>query len=315
LPTAAQVALATVERNGPGAWRKIVTDLAEASLPPATVEQHSLARSVTLHLLPGLLGLFFYFVAVPLLSRAELPSGLAAHLAITFVVIPCQLVVLLNAAWQPNGALSFRSVVLNRDDASIGKQFVLVVRNREFVSISKAFVFAAGLAVWTGLAVIATPLVDVYLSVAWDMTLPFEQLLNRHATVLTWFAWLPFDGLFWASPFGHLQEHNQRLILPLATISIGLVFPVVEELYFRGFLMPRQSRLGFAAPLVSGVLSALYLFMLPWEFPARLLTLLPIAWAVWVTKNLYLGMVARVVGPLIATWLAYSSVLGFFCCN
>ncbi|MFD1537220.1 CPBP family glutamic-type intramembrane protease [Nonomuraea guangzhouensis] len=35
----------------------------------------------------------------------------------------------------------------------------------------------------------------------------------------------------------------------------GLAFPIIEELYFRGFLLPRLSRLGRWAPVVNAAVT------------------------------------------------------------
>ena len=45
----------------------------------------------------------------------------------------------------------------------------------------------------------------------------------------------------------------------------GVIGPVVEELYFRGFLLPRMERLGRWAPLVNATLFSIYHFWSPWQ--------------------------------------------------
>ena len=74
-----------------------------------------------------------------------------------------------------------------------------------------------------------------------------------------------------------------------------LVGPVVEELYFRGYLLPRTSRAGVWAPLVNAALFSLYHFWTPWSFLARIAGVTPFVYAVWRTENVYLGMVVHVL--------------------
>jgi uncharacterized protein len=63
----------------------------------------------------------------------------------------------------------------------------------------------------------------------------------------------------------------------------GIAVPVVEELYFRGFLLPRLSRLGIWAPILEMALFALYHFWSPWLAITRFLVFLPTVYAVWRT--------------------------------
>jgi membrane protease YdiL (CAAX protease family) len=46
--------------------------------------------------------------------------------------------------------------------------------------------------------------------------------------------------------------------LLLGLVLSGVVAPVVEEMYFRGYLLPRLSRLGRWAPVLNVTLFALY---------------------------------------------------------
>ncbi len=65
-------------------------------------------------------------------------------------------------------------------------------------------------------------------------------------------AWLP-DWYF--NP--GFEQAAPRLLLftvVLAIISDGIVAPILEELYFRGYLLPNMSALGWLAPLVNAAL-------------------------------------------------------------
>lgn len=48
----------------------------------------------------------------------------------------------------------------------------------------------------------------------------------------------------------------------------GIIGPITEELYFRGYLLPRIDRLGWVAPVLGTVLFAVYHFHTPWRYPA-----------------------------------------------
>ena len=66
-------------------------------------EQHSGARTVVLHLLPGALITAFYAGAAPLVRSLGFPSLMAIFLAIAFVLIPFELGYLIYQA-RTNGS-------------------------------------------------------------------------------------------------------------------------------------------------------------------------------------------------------------------
>ena len=74
---------------------------------------------------------------------------------------------------------------------------------------------------------------------------------------------------------------------------VGFAGPIVEELYFRGYLLPRLTRFGRWAPLLHAVLFSVYHFWTPWQNPSRILLIGPMAYVVWWKRNLYLAMLAH----------------------
>ena len=66
----------------------------------------------------------------------------------------------------------------------------------------------------------------------------------------------------------------------------GIFGPIVEELYFRGYLLPRISQLRGWAPLFNSVLFSIYHFFSPWQNPLRILAFTPVFYACW-KKNIY----------------------------
>jgi membrane protease YdiL (CAAX protease family) len=70
----------------------------------------------------------------------------------------------------------------------------------------------------------------------------------------------------------------------------GVVGPIVEELYFRGHLLPRMQYLGRWAWLVNVGLFSLYHFWSPWQLLSRIVGFGPTVYAVQRTRNIHLGM-------------------------
>jgi membrane protease YdiL (CAAX protease family) len=74
----------------------------------------------------------------------------------------------------------------------------------------------------------------------------------------------------------------------------GLVGPIVEELYFRGYLLPRLSRFGRGAAVLNAVLFSLYHFWTPWQNLGRILGLLPWILTVQAKRSLKLSMAVHI---------------------
>ena len=109
------------------------------------------------------------------------------------------------------------------------------------------------------------------------------------------FFWLP-DALFLAEDFARYSTAALVITWAFGMVVNGVVGPVVEEVYFRGYLLPRISRFGAWAPLVNTVLFSLYHFFTPWQNVGRIVGFLPIVYAAWWKRNIYVSMGAHVLG-------------------
>ena len=113
-------------------------------------------------------------------------------------------------------------------------------------------------------------------------------------------AWLPvwatqgalINGLTSCPPI------QRNITLVLAILFSGFVAPVVEELYFRGFLLPRMEHWGWAAPIVNALLFAVYHFYFPGNVPAIFVVFVPISYVVMVKKNWRIGVVVHSMSNL-----------------
>jgi hypothetical protein len=90
---------------------------------------------------------------------------------------------------------------------------------------------------------------------------------------------------------------------------MGFLFPVVEELYFRGYLLPRMSRFGWAAPFLNYALFSLYHFWQPYNLPTLFVVSLPMVIGVWKTKNVRVGVYTHILLNTIGGVLALITVL------
>jgi len=236
------------------------------------IQPHSIWQSIILHLFPGVLLLVFFVMAVPFVDRLGLPLRFAAMLGVFLVLIPFELGVLFYEGKKRNGRFSLRGVVVYRERIPLWQYFLWV------------------------------PLLVVWSSI-WALLLsPLGDLLSK-----TVFSWLPTWFLY--SDNGV----TSRIILVVMVIVYGITnvsAAIVEELYFRGYLMPRLSSLKGWSPLVNTVLFALQHFLTPWQQPFIILGVLPQAYLVYKKRNIYLGILAHSILNLLSTILLIMSVFG-----
>lgn len=243
---------------------------------PIEVPQHSLLGSITLHLLPGALVTVFFVIFGSLFETWGAPAFLAIMLGIGLIVIPMELGWLLYEARKRNGTFSLEGIVLYREPMPRGKYLALIVPGT----------------VW---------ILFVYLVLARTVDQFFIERL---------FAWVP---TWFITGWNRNPDEYARSILivaaGLALVLNGIVAPIVEELYFRGYLLPRLSRFGLWGPLLGGSLFSLYHFFTPWENLIRLLVVLPLVYLVTWTRNIYWGMIVHVANNVLAMLLLLWMVL------
>lgn len=220
------------------------------------VEKHSLRQSAMFHLLPGLLITLAFIGTAAVTSRFELPASLALLMAWLIMGLPLELGILLYQGWRRNGRPSLANIVLYREPVPI-RQYLWLV---------------PVLLVWT--AVISTLLI------------PVAEALRQ---VL--FPWWP-DWLLLSNFVQNMGRYPGSVLWVMVILSfvLNITIPYIEELYFRGFLLPRIARWRKWAPLLSVVLFSLYHFWLPWENPTRVIALLPLVYVVQLKRNIYLGI-------------------------
>ena len=220
--------------------------------------QHSAVRSVVLHLLPGALITAFYVGVAPVVRAFGFPSLMALYLAIVIVLIPFELGYLFSRA------------------RTEGVSLATVVRYREPVPRGEFVALVLVAVIWASL-------------VAMLLFPPLDEFF-----IDTFFFWLP-DWFFMTEDFAQYSATALLVTWMFGLLVNGIAGPVVEELYFRGYLLPRIARLGGWAPVVNTVLFSLYHFFTPWANIGRIVALLPMVSVTWWKRNVYLGMAVHVL--------------------
>ncbi|MCG2784509.1 MAG: CPBP family intramembrane metalloprotease [Anaerolineae bacterium] len=220
------------------------------------VSQHSLGLTIAYHLLPGVAIVAGYALITPFLRNAGLPSAIGISLAVLLVLVPLELGILFWQGKKRNGRFSLEGIVLNREKTPRG-----------------AFLL------WIFVALFAAVLCFVLLG--W-----IDKFF------LTFFGWLP--NWFFVNEDLSVYSKNIQFINWLAIFLLtGLLGPYVEELYFRGFLLPRMAWMKGWAPVIEAFLFALYHFWSPWQLVTRTLAVLPLVYIVNRKCDIRIGIAAH----------------------
>jgi len=227
-------------------------------ISPEEGRKHTLLESLIYHLLPGVLIGGIYYLLVPTIQSAGYPSVMALILTAIFVLTPVELGILLRQGKKRNGRLSLKGVVLYRQKLAWHQYLLWIV----VIFVSSGLIITA-----------LNPVSDF---------------------IKGWFSWIPENlrlemGLSDAFSRGKLIQ-----TFALHLVFIVIVAPLIEELYFRGFLLPRTpEKLGWSGPILHSLLFAIYHTWSPWMFLARTLALLPLIYIVRWKKNIFLGIGAH----------------------
>lgn len=222
-------------------------------------EQLSVASMIILHLLPGGLTMLLMLLVSLLLQRVGIYPGIPVLCVfVAPVLILMQLGFLYYQGKQLNGRYSLQGIVLYRDN----------------------------LIPWWKIAALSLSILAWIAFVFYVARPPLNAFFLQH-----FFTWIP--GNFLDEAFlAHLRAYSPsflRTICVLFTLSITLG-GAVEELYFRGYLLPRMESLGGWAPFLNVLLFSLYHFWSPWENVVRLLAVTPWVYAAWRTRNIYMPL-------------------------
>jgi uncharacterized protein len=241
----------------------LAKDPVTQSPPIPTSGQHSVARSVALHLFPGLAMATFVVLTAPLFAAWGMDPLFALFIGIGVVIAPLELGYLSLHARRTTGSWSPLAVVDYRAKLPLRRVLLL---GGGLAGVMLAFVVA--------------------------------QLVFLDRLIAPLFSWMP-DAIFQMSV---IEQGGDPLVggalvalLVAGFVFNGVVGPVTEELYFRGHLLPRIDRFGSRAPLINSGLFAVYHLWTPWRWPQVFLGMLPMTWVVWRKRSIAISMAAHII--------------------
>ena len=217
-------------------------------------EKHTTAQSVLLHLFPGILIGGFYFLAWQPVKDLGYPSIFTLMLAIAFVLVPVELGYLLSKGKQKTGRYTLKGIISYRVSIPWWQYIIWVL------------------------------MVLIMIGVIFTVLKPLDNILMEKL-----YFWFPtfesgLDGNF---------SKTALIVTYITMLVFGVVVgPLVEELYFRGYLLERMT--GKYAALMHTFLFGLYHLWTPWMFFTRTVGILPLVYAVK-KKNIYIGIIVHVL--------------------
>ncbi len=246
-----------------------------SSIPVGAAEQHSVGKSLTLHILPGLLIGAVFVVSAPLAMHLGFPPLFAMVSAGILVGLGFQLWHLLNEGRKRNGMWSLDGIVLYREPMLLRQYLVWV------------------------------PLFTILAFIINGLTSPIG------AALLNELPWLP--NWFEMRDLSMLTSYPRPALLITFTLYLllnGVAAPVIEELYFRGYLMPRLSRFGRWTALIEVAFFTVYHIWQPYYWITQFFSMLPVVAAVSWKRNIQLGIIVHMTLNIIGGLLLMARVLG-----
>jgi uncharacterized protein len=178
---------------------------------------------------------------------------------------------------------------------------VLLASKKEFgrCSLQSAFTNYQKLPLWQ---------IALFGALTWGfaglMTVTIMPLENRLFAPLS--AWLSnlLPAYFDWTNIAYLEQYPSSTLILMAVVLFvfnGFVGPIIEELFFRGYLTSKISRYGKFAPLIITILFSLYHFWLPFDNLFRIAAFLPAFYLAWKKKNIYIAIVCHVLSNLFSS--------------
>ena len=233
--------------------------------------------AVILHLLPGALLMGAVLLLAPPLIERGVPYELVHITSALLTMVPFMFGAMLLYGRLRNGRASLREVVLLRRSTPLWQYAALY---GPMLAVAFATLFA---------------------------TAPLSSFLAERV-----FFWLPPYLLpSWEAFETEVAAPGLVLFALLAKLLFdGLANPIFEEMYFRGFLMPRMPYLGIFGPATNALLFTMGHFWQPYNWPLIFLIVLVNAYVVWWKRNIYIAMLlhcsANTIGAVLALLASFS---------
>ena len=216
------------------------------------MQQLSKTRAVLFHLYPGVIITVCFALLTPLFLKYQLPPQFSILLIIAIVAVPLLL------------------LHINRAKKEEQKEKLTQINGySNKISTTRLVFYIAGLV--------------MFMFFIWGITQPLNKIITEKL-----FTWLP--AWYTVQDFTGYSKKIIVVTLIFNLVINGILAPIVEEYYFRGYLLPRMAAWGKWSFVVNAILFSLYHFWQPHVYLTLLIALLPLSWLVWKTRDLRVGI-------------------------
>ena len=221
----------------------------------SAVEPHSFGKCLFLHLAPGIANIAATLLGFAILWNPSLPPELfIGVLSNVFVLIPMQL-----------GYLYY----LAKKRRNPGWSLEGIVVYNQPLSWSRYFIWVPAIMVPTAIVFLVLEPVTVWL----EISIGIRVFAKYQSAGFSEFA---------------------GIVLFSNIVLTGILVPITEELYFRGYLLPRMpSQFGRLKPAAHSLFFSVYHFDAPWMIPVRTLGILPLIYTTIHTHSVRPGLIAH----------------------
>lgn len=221
----------------------------------SNVDQFNTKQILMYHLLPGVPIL----VSTVVLYNVGITIMLSIMLSILIALVPTQLVVL--KIYSKKHELRFNDFIIINQSMSV--KMVIVI---SLIVFSIAFISY-------GIATTVEHEIFEYLN---------DKLFG-----------IPDNFILYKTDFDTIARNIVITVIIMNVFLNGFMAPFVEEIYFRGFLLPRMQELGSKAPLASATLFSLYHLISPYELISRIIAFTPIAYFAWSKNDIRISIISH----------------------
>lgn len=220
-------------------------------------EIRSIWKIIILHLLPGIVLSIIYVFLLKQEILAGYPKIVRLGLAGIFSIIPIELGYLLYVAWKEDGSLNIYKILGLKSKMKL-----------------KEYIF------YTLLLFLITGILMTTLK-------PLSNFMLRSV-----FHWVPS----WYNYTQDMSLFSRNFIAITIVVNFfffTLIGPIIEELYFRGYLLARMKWMGRYSVLINVVLFSVYHFWSPWLIIVRVAAMLPLFYYVNKKDSLILAILVH----------------------